>query len=267
MRRFSSSPLKIRTFGGVWTMLTLTAALFVTSGVASAESPLIPGRSPARHYPLRHDLPPGVSGQWAAMIHRPSPADMTFIRFELPGHANIEVFGSMPTRAIPIPGWCGVGVGRLYRVRISGLSDFPGVELYPTVEIVDRTTPPLGRESEFAVPIRLTTEEIEQAVAGQLLTKVVYVEQPQIASPFPTVEGLVVETLTPKHNLLEEADRRGRPIVILRLGARTPDPNYPDPHFFGPGGPVLVSQQQPMPEPMEPVPGVRATEQPTHLPE
>lgn len=267
MRRFSSSPLKMRTIGRVWAMLTLPVALFVTNGIASAESPLIPGRSPARHYPLRHDLPPGVNGQWAAMIHRPSAGDITFIRFELPSHANIEVFGSMPTRAIPIPGWCGVGVGRLYRVRISGLSDFPGVELYPTVEVVDRTTPPPGRESEFAVPIRLTAEEIEQAVSGHLLTKVVYVEQPQIASPLPTEEGLVVETLTPKHNLLEEADRRGRPILILRLGARTPDPNFPDPHFFGPGGPVLVSHQQPAPEPVETVPSVRAPQQPPQLPQ
>ena len=241
--------------------LTVTAAVFVTSGIAAAQSPLIPDQTPPRHYPLRHDMPPGVNGQWAAMIHRPSPGDVTFIKFEMPSHARIEVFGSMPTRPIPVPGWCGIGVGRLYRVRISGLDGFPGVELYPTVEVVDHTSPPPGREQEFAVPIRLTTQEIEKALAGQMLTKVVYVEQPQIASPYPTEEGLVVETLAADRNLLKEADRRGRPILIFRLGARTPDPRRPDPQFFGPGGPVLVSRGPQLPaDELEPVPGVRAPE-------
>lgn len=222
--------------------LTVIASFFITSGITSAQSPLIPEQSPARYYPLRHDMPPGKNARWAAMIKRPTAADVTFVKFELPSDGQVVIYGSIPAQPIPVPGWCGIGVGRLYRVRIAGLAEFPGVALYPTIEVLDHTSPPPGREKEFAVPIRLTIGEIEQALNGQMLTKVIYVEQPEIASPFPTEDGLVVETLTPDRNLLKAADRRGRPIAIFRLGARTPDPRRPDPRFFGSGGPVLVSR-------------------------
>jgi len=221
--------------------LTLTAAVFITSGIASAQSPNIPPQTPPRYYPLRHDMPPGVNAYWAGMIRQPQPSDFTFFRIELPSTGTVEVYGFAPPRPVPLAqGWCGLGVGRLYRLKIAGLDEFPGVELYPTVEVLDRTHPPLGREAEFAVPVRLTTEEIAQALAGQFVTKVVYVEHPQVASPFPTEDGLVVETLTPDANLLKAADQRGRPLAIVRLGARTPDPMHQDPQFYGPGGPVLL---------------------------
>ena len=236
--------------------LTVAAAVFVTNGVAYAQSPNIPPQTPPRHYPLRHDLPPGVNGYWAGMIRQPQPSDYTFVRFELPSTGTVEVFGMAPARPTPLTeGWCGLGVGRLYRLRIAGLDELPGVELFPTIEVLDRTHPPHGREAEFAVPVRLTVEEIEQALAGQLLTKVVYVEQPQLASPFPTEEGMVVETLAPDVNLLKAADLRGRPLAIVRLGARTPDPMRPDPQFFGPGGPVLLpGARQAIPEASLPAP-------------
>ncbi|MBA3316397.1 MAG: hypothetical protein H0T47_24315 [Planctomycetaceae bacterium] len=221
--------------------LTLVAALFVTTGIASAQSPLIPPQTPARHYPLRHDQPPGMNAYWAGMIRQPGPGDFTFVKLELSSPASIEAFAFNPPRPIPLAqNFCGMAVGQLYRMKITGLEQFPGVELYPTVEVLDRTHPPVGREAEFAVPVRLTDEEIEQALSGRLVTKVIYVEQPQVASPFPTTDGMVVETLTPDRNLLKAADQRGRPILIVRLGARTPDPLDQDLSFYGPGGPILV---------------------------
>lgn len=221
--------------------LTLVAAVFVTTGIAAAQSPLIPRQTPARHYPLRHDQPPGMNAYWAGMIRQPGPGDFTFVKFELSSPASVEAYAFSPPRPIPLTqNFCGVAVGQMYRVKITGIEQFPGVELYPTVEVIDRTHPPAGREAEFAVPIRLTNEEIEQALSGRLVTKVIYVEQPQLASPFPTTDGMVVETLTADRNLLKAADQRGRPILIVRLGARTPDPLDRDVSFFGPGGPILV---------------------------
>jgi hypothetical protein len=221
--------------------LTLVAAVFVTTGVTWAQSPLLPRQVPARHYPLRHDMPPGMNAYWAGMIRQPGPSDYTFVKFELESPASVEAFAFNPPRPIPLPqNFCGMAVGQIYRMRITGLEQFPGVELYPTVEVLDRTHPPVGREAEFAVPVRLTDEEIEQALSGRLVTKVVYVEQPQLASPAPTADGVVVETLSPDRNLLKAADLRGRPILIVRLGARTPDPLEQDLSFYGPGGPIVL---------------------------
>jgi hypothetical protein len=221
--------------------LTVLTAVFVTTGVAHAQSPNIPPQTPPRYYPLRHDMPPGVNGYWAGMLRQPSPADFTYVRLELPSPGQIEVYGLDPSRPVYLPqNWCGLAIGRLYRMKISGLEEFPGVELYPTVEVVDRTHPPPGREQEFAVPVRLTTDEIEHALSGRLVTKVLYVEQPQLASPFPTQDGMVIETLMPDRNLIKEADLRGRPLAIVRLGARTPDQHSADPLFYGPGGPIAL---------------------------
>jgi len=220
--------------------LTVLTAVFVTTGVCRAQSPNIPPQTPPRHYPLRHDAPPGAIGYWAGMIRQPTPADFTFVRIELPSPGQVEIYAD-PGRSTPLPqNGCGLAIGRLYRMKVTGLEEFPGVELYPSIEVVDKTHPPPGREQEFAAPIRFSVEEIEEALAGRLVTKVVYVEQPQLASPFPTEDGMVLETLTPNRNLLKEADLRGRPLLVVRLGARTPDPHFADPQFFGPGGPVIL---------------------------
>ena len=72
---------------------------------------------------------------------------------------------------------------QLYRFRISDLPELPGAELYPTIELIDRLHPPCGRELEFPVPVAFTQEELQAALAGRLVTKVVYIERPQQATP------------------------------------------------------------------------------------
>ena len=48
-------------------------------------------------------------------------------------------------------------------------------------------------------------------------------------------------TLPPNINLLAEADRAGRPMLILRIGGRVPGIYSSDPAFFGTGGPIAAS--------------------------
>ncbi len=219
--------------------MTIAVAAVVTGGVTQAQ-PNLPPQVP-RFYPLRADYPPGVNARFSTAGRPPAPADLAFVRLVLPSPGQVEVYAFQPIRAVPLPaGWCGMPVGHVYRLRVSGLEQFPGVELYPTVEVLDKTQPPPGREAEFAVPVRLTVEEIEEALSGRMVTKVVYVEQPELASTLPAADNLVTETLGPDRNLIAEADRRGRPALIVRLGARTPDPNYPDPEFFGLGAPIAL---------------------------
>ena len=221
--------------------LTVTVAVFVTCGVTTAQPVRLPAATPPRYYPLRATDPPGLNAHFARAVRQPMPTDMTFVRLVPPSVGTVEVYGFAPSRAVPLAqGWCGLAIGHVYRFRVAGLAEYPGVELYPTVEVLDRTHPPPGREAEFAVPVRFTVEEIDQALSGRMVTKVVYVEQPQLASTAPAEDGLVAETLPPDANLIREADLRGRPLLIVRLGARTPDPMRPDPEFFGPGGPVVL---------------------------
>ena len=224
----------------------VTLPLLWAGGSAAAQTPGLARQTPPRYYPLRADMPPGINACFNAAIRPAVPGELAFVRLVLPSVANVEVYGGAPVQPIPLPAaWCGLGVGTVYRFRVWGLDGYPGIELYPSIELLDNTHPPRGREGEFAIPVRLSVEEINLALSGRLVTKVVYVEQPQIASSLPTEDGLVVETLTPDYNLIQEADRRGRAVAIVRLGARTPDTQRPDPEFYGPGGPVAVPPAQP----------------------
>ena len=134
-------------------------------------------------------------------------------------------------------------VGSVYRIKISDLPDFPGAELYPTIELIDRLHPPRGREVEFAIPIALTAEEIAMALEGRLVTKVIYLEQPDRAAPVRNTNAARNRLADPRENLLAVADEAGRPMVIVRIGGRQPDAAAAESGFFGFGDPVQVLER------------------------
>lgn len=193
------------------------------------------------YFPLDHRVP-GRAAQWAQTIHPPCEAYMQPVRIILPSRGLVTFFDGAPENAIltQAPSQAGMLVGQTYRVRISGMPEFPGVELFPSIELIDRLHPPAGREQEFPIPIQLTEDEIATAIADQLVTKVVYLEQPQIANPKPVDRPLNVTDLPASANLLQAADQRGRAMAIVRIGGRVPNLHDPgDRHFFGKGAPIV----------------------------
>jgi len=132
-----------------------------------------------------------------------------------------------------------LGVGFTYRIRISNMPEFPKRSLYPSIELLDRLHPPRSKADRFPIPIAFTEDEIELALSGRLVTKVVYLEQPQLAVPLE--EPLPTATIEPAVNLLKEADRRGRPMAIVRIGGRQPGGEAVW-DFVGRGGPLQFSR-------------------------
>ena len=118
------------------------------------------------------------------------------------------------------------------------MSDFPGVELYPSIEVLDGLHPPAGREMSFPVPVWLTADEIEHAINGRLVTKVVYLEEPRIAEPFEIQTPDAQLTIENTRNVLAEADQRGRPLLIVRVGGRLPPTRGDSRAFFCKGAPI-----------------------------
>lgn len=214
-------------------ILMLLAAAFP----AAAQQP--PG---GVYYPLDQTVPPGVAGNWSVILGKATPGYFQPVRFELPSQGHVSVFGPFGTNCTTLvaPAQIGLAVGHVYRLKISHMPEFPGVELYPSVELIDRLHPPEGLQQEFPIPVQFTDEEIALALAGRLVTRVVYLEQPQLAMPQPQLEGPPVRTIPSRQNLLAEADRAGRPMLILRLGGRLPAVHGEDPAFFGTGAPVAV---------------------------
>lgn len=117
----------------------------------------------------------------------------------------------------------GLLVGQVYRFRVAHIPNHEGVEVFPTIELIDRTYPPCGKELKFPVPVELTEEELGMAARGLLVTRVIYVEDPMIALPVAQRrdEQSWYEA-APAADPLVEADALGRPIAILRIGGRYP---------------------------------------------
>jgi hypothetical protein len=195
-----------------------------------------------RQFPLNQMSPPGTAAQWAVNAGRVAPHSFQPVRVKLPAEGRVTFYESWDRPVeLDAPAQAGLMVGRMYRLKISGLEDFRGVDFFPSIELIDRLHPPAGREEEFPIDFEFTTEELEWAATGRLITKVVYLEQPDRVPTILLDHSPRIMTIEPSRNALAEADHLGRPMAIVRLGGRTPDSRRPEPAFFAPGGPVRVT--------------------------
>ena len=193
-----------------------------------------------------HRWPPGVTvpgAVGARQLTRGGPLPGYYQPVEIiapPGVAVALPANGQFDQPQPAPAQMGLLIGAVYRLRITNIPNHPGVEVFPSIELVDRTYPPAGQERRFAIPIELTEEDLRLAMAGNFVTRVVYLENPQHALPAKSTGGTDGTggqhwfDIGPGRDPLAVADNLGRPIAILRLGARLPtDSNgLPGPDFL-----------------------------------
>lgn len=197
-----------------------------------------------RYYVYDQHVPPGVAGTMAVHAGKVAPHTVQAVRIHLPTTGTVSFFDGSPDRPVSLaaPAQAGVIVGPLYRLKLSDLPEFPNQEFYPSIELVDRLHPPPGQAERFPVEIEFDDKELAWAASGRMVTRVVYLEQPDRV-PLQHLRGEPrVVDLAPFQNAVAEADLLGRPIAIVRLGGRTPDPHFPDPQFWGALAPVVVSR-------------------------
>ncbi|WP_417848120.1 hypothetical protein [Thalassoglobus sp.] len=197
-----------------------------------------------RHFPLNHRQPTGMAGRWSLLTHPQKAGVLQPVEIQLPSAGHVTYFQGSPQNAVltQSPSNVGMMVGHTYRVRISGMPEFPGAELYPTVEVLDRLHAPDGLAKSYPIPVEITADEIEIVLQDRMVTKVIYLEQPDLAAPFAQGERIRTEDLKVTENLLRAADERGRPMAILRIGGRIPDPNSPVDPFYS-TSPIAIPQQ------------------------
>lgn len=202
------------------------------------------GMAQDRYFPLHHRQPTGIAGRWSVLTHPQKFGYTQPVEIRLPSVGHVTYYQGSPQNAVltQSPSKVGMNVGYSYRIRISGMPEFPGAELYPTIEILDRLHPPQGQLEQFPIPIELTADEIEIVLQDRMVTKVVYLEQPDLAAPIQQEARIRVEDLSPTTNLLQAADERGRPMAIVRIGGRIPDPTTPGDAFYS-TSPLLIPPQ------------------------
>ena len=145
--------------------------------------------------------------------------------------------------AEPRPGdsLVGLAIGPVYRFKVTDIPNNPGQEIFPTVEVIDRLYPPPQLALRYPIPIELTQDELEMALEGMLVTRVLYVEDPHQALPVTqdTDEEQPWFEVGHGDDPLVAADELGRPVAILRIGGRVPGASGPT-AAFAYGSPPLI---------------------------
>ncbi len=224
----------------------LTAACFAAVFVACASDSASAQRvvNPrGRYFPLDQLTAPGVTAQWHTLSAGTQIGSPQAVRVELPTGGTVSFFDSNGNEAEvqPAPAQASLAVGHLYRLKLTNIPKFPNVTLYPSIEVLDKLHPPASLQDRYPVPVSITKDEIEAAASGRFITKVIYLEAPRRAVGKRRTLPEATTTMPNSINLFAEADRLGRPMLILRLGSRTPGQSGASTGFFGNGGPVMSS--------------------------
>ncbi len=193
-------------------------------------------QEPAVHYWYQGEMPPGAIG--CRQLQRGGPLPGFFQPVEIKAPAGVSISLAVANQFSapqPAPRRVGLLIGSVYRFRVTNipLPQAEGLEVYPTIEIIDRTYAPVDQQVRFAIPVEIVLQDIDLALQGKFVTRVIYVENPRRALPTRTANGQSWFDVPPGRDALAVADELGRPVAILRLGGRVPDlgsdPNY----YFG----------------------------------
>ncbi|MEO2033474.1 MAG: hypothetical protein ABGZ35_15460 [Planctomycetaceae bacterium] len=109
----------------------------------------------------------------------------------------------------------------VYQLKFSGFAaaGYEELQLYPTLEI--RGTDPRTREylEHSVVPVEVTEEDLENVLHNNMVTKVIYLPDPENQSrAIAGVETLISTKLAPGIDPVQQAERMGTIMVVLRFG-------------------------------------------------
>ncbi len=190
---------------------------------------------------------PGVVAAVGAITGGASPfgAQRTEIRFVDPKGMKVAWFAPKPdgkagfgANFLDVPGRYNFLQAAIYRLKLSEIPGYPGLELYPTLEVVPANAKTATFLAHSAVPISFTPEDLDQVRAGNYVVKVIYLPDPQFQDLAATGPDEVVSSrLEPGVDPIAEAQRRGCILAVVRIGNIDLEaPNTPAMDAPGPGG-------------------------------
>jgi len=184
----------------------------------------LPAQQPNVHYLHHGIMPPGAIGSRQLQRGGPLPGFYQPVEIKAPPGALVSLaVANQFGESLPTPQKAGFLIGAVYRLRVTNIRMAAGMEVFPTIEVIDRLYAPRGQELRFPISIEITEADLKLALEGKFVTRVIYLEDPRNASPVhdPSQAQNWFET-SPGQDPLAVADGLGRPVAILRLGARLP---------------------------------------------
>ena len=169
-------------------------------------------------------MPPGQIGSQRMMVRPEMFGYAQPIRFVLPEQADVAVWDGNAYQ--PLDAAASVvrmQLGAIYRLKITGIPNRPGEEVYPSIEVINRLYPPAGKADQFPVVVHITQKELERALDGKYVVRVTYLEDPETALPYAQADSDQPFTLVgAAEDPLHVAASLGRPLTLVRMGSRIP---------------------------------------------
>lgn len=173
---------------------------------------------------LRGNMIPGQASQLRLMANPANVGKVQAVKVVAPSGVDLSVASNGGFVSTMKPEYSvGMQLGSLYRFRIEGADVGKPFELYPSIELLDFLHPPKGLETDFPIPVVITESDIREAVGGRLVTKVVYLEDPETALPRRGPKELQPWfDVSASEDPVRTAAGLGRPMAIMRIGSRVP---------------------------------------------
>ena len=169
---------------------------------------------------------PGVGGPGPGVMlgNLPTPVPYNVSQIEFTGPAGMQVRydagqGQFDSEPVTAPARQDFPQGAIYRLKLTDVPGRPGEEYYPTLEVGPTTPRTEAYLAHNAIPVQFTVQDFDQVQSGNFVTKVIYLPDPEYQQlALAAIETLVSTRLEPGRDPVQEADRRGSILAIIRLG-------------------------------------------------
>src|SRR5262245_11915325 len=216
--------------------LTLLGVLAVCQSIAPAQPGRLPipnqgppsavagfGGQPPHMLPLPapRPNPDAFALQFQPGGGQPIPAPLVAAKFLVPKGVRVTAYpGASFSRIYDTPSVMGLRPGYVYRFELSNLPYHPGVSIYPEVELRGTLVPRPGMKyMDYPIPLTFSAVDIEKVLKGGVLTKVIYLEDPDKALPAEVGRDNPVEMPdATEPEAIKAAIASGRLMAIVRVG-------------------------------------------------
>jgi RNA polymerase sigma factor (sigma-70 family) len=127
--------------------------------------------------------------------------------------------------SIEVPGRLNLEQGKRSRLKLYDISNRPGIERFPIVEILPMGAVTRPFLANSAIPIEFTDEDFDHVNGGRAITKVAYLTNKSKGSgtkPPKATDGSFVKTIASydfvDQDVIELARQRGTVLAIVRMG-------------------------------------------------
>lgn len=155
------------------------------------------------------------------------PSSRTQVRFTKPAGMSVSWYdanarGVAPANQVEAPGRFNFKQGAVYRLKVGNLKGRPGVEIYPTLEVVPSNPKTKDFLTSNAVEVKFSGEDVKQVADGNNVVRVIYLPRRNTAGAVAQPQEIVSTRLEPDTDPIAEAQRRGSILLVIRMGESEP---------------------------------------------